>query len=227
MKDQTSATTRRFAIILFAAAATACGNLTVGGVGEVTVTLSGDDPESAHLSAVGMRDQERGTRWAADLPTAWTARSRAESDHDDDDPEGELEVEFELFLEAENGDLVTLTPMGEIRVQVDLEGVENPEIANQTVDARRYTGLRIVFEEIEAEVDAGLIINGVPFTGSVRVEIDNPLPVSRALDLDIQPDAAVSVRIDLNATEWLQALDPTSGTIDPQVFADLIVITIG
>ena len=174
-----------------------CGSLTPGGIGEVTVTLTGDDP----LSATAL--------------TAYPgyASAIAPSDHDDDDPEGQLEADFELFLQGEGGTRIHLTPDGRIEVKVDLEGVETKEVARQPVGAGRYTGLEMVFVKIEAEVDAGLIINGVPFTGPVEVDLeDEELTVTRALDLDIG--------------DWLQALDPTSGTIDAQVFADLVTVTV-
>lgn len=199
MSNSIAAKTRRLVIVLTAGVLTACGNLTAGGVGEVTVTLTGDDPTAAHAAAFNAP----GHTAAVEAESTSRALSPAASDHEDNDPEGELEAEFELFLESENGDLVSLTPEGEIRVRVDLEGVENPEIASQMVDAMRYVGLRMVFVEIEVEVDRGLIINGVPFVGPVRVELEGRLTVRRPLDLDIQVDDVVSLQIDLNAANWI------------------------
>lgn len=207
------------ALTALAIAVAGCGSLTAGGLGEVTVTVTGDDPTNAtaSLAANGL------TR------AAYPAYSSAiaQSDHDDDDPEGQLEADFELYLVAETGQRIHLTPSGQIEVKVDLEGVESKEVVSQSVGAARYTGLQMVFVKIEAEVDAGLIINGVPFTGSVEVDLeDEELTVTRVLDLDIGSEATVFLDIDLNAADWLQALDPISGTIDAQVFANLVTVTV-
>ncbi|MGY8777242.1 MAG: hypothetical protein ACKVIN_03875, partial [Longimicrobiales bacterium] len=80
-------------------------------------------------------------------------------------------VELTLALVSEDGDLVPLTD-SEVRVRVDLGGVRESEIADQVVPAARYIGLRLVFIEIEVEVDAGLIINGTPVTGAIDVARD-------------------------------------------------------
>lgn len=207
---------RHLALTAFVIMLSSCGSLTAGGVGEVTVTLTGDDPATAmSLTTLTAR------------PGYSQAAVVARSDHDDDDPEGQLEADFELYLEAESGARIHLTPNGQIEVKVDLEGVETEEVVSQVVGAARYTGLEMVFVKIEAEVDAGLIINGVPFTGAVEVDLeDDELTVTRALDLTIEADATVFLDIDLNAADWLQALDPVSATIAAQAFADLVTVTV-
>lgn len=203
--------TLRMLLLVCLLGASACGNLTAGGIGEVVVEVTADEtspvlsPRPAFAASGG---------------------APARSDHDDDDPEGELEVEMRLFLVSENGASVALTD-DEIEVQVDLEGIEQDEVANRVVGVGRYTELRLVFLEIEAQVDAGLIINGVPVTGPVEVELeDPPLTVSRALDLEVRPEERTTLLVDLNAASWLQAVDPVTATVDEQVFADLISISV-
>ena len=211
---------RHVALTAFSIILSSCGSLTAGGVGEVTVTLTGDDP--ANAMALTTLTAHPGYSQSP----AYSAVV-APSDHDDDDPEGQLEADFELYLEAEGGERIHLTPDGQIEVKVDLEGVETNEVVSQVVGAARYTGLQMVFVKIEAEVDAGLIINGVPFTGAVKVDLgDEDLTVTRALDLTIEADATVFLDIDLNAADWLQALDPESATIAAQAFADLVTVTV-
>lgn len=211
---------RHVALTAFVIVLASCGSLTAGGVGEVTVTLTSDDP--ANLMALTALTAQPGYSQAP-ASSAVVARS----DHDDDDPEGQLEADFELYLQAAGGQRIHLTPNGEIEVKVDLEGVETKEVVSQVVGAGRYTGLQMVFVKIEAEVDAGLIINGVPFTGPVEVDLgDEELTVTRALDLTIETDATVFLDIDLNAADWLQALDPVSATIAAQAFADLVTVTV-
>jgi hypothetical protein len=108
-----------------------------------------------------------------------------------------------------------------------LQGVREPEVARQVVTAATYKALRIVFTEIEMEIDAGVVINGVPVMGPVEIEIeDTVLTVDRSLNLTIG-DAEVAVLVvDLNAASRLKALDHVSATVDAQVFANLITVVV-
>lgn len=190
----------------------ACGNLVAGGAtGEASVILSGDAEDVVPTTSIVAPQ------------TAKRAPSGAEGA---DQPEGEIEVELKLFLEASDGDLIALTEE-EVRVRVDLGGVREEEVASQVLPVGAYTGLRIVFTEIEVEVDAGLIINGVPVTGPIEVEWEDiALTVTRTLALTVRADAPVVLLIDLNAASWLEAVDPVTATVDAQVFADLVTVVV-
>jgi hypothetical protein len=191
----------------------ACGNLTAGGAtGEAAVLLSGDAADPVPTTAMVASPTQQGTA--------------AAGEGEGDSPEGEVEVEFKLFLEAADGDLIAMTDRT-LRVRVDLQGVSEPEVANRLLPAAAYSALRIVFTAIEVEVDAGLIINGVPVTGPIDVEMDNvSLTVQRSLDLDIRANARAVLVIDLNAASWLQAVDPVTATVSAQVFADLVTVIV-
>jgi hypothetical protein len=210
MGEMTRYTRRCGAIVGIAmlAGSTACGNLTAGGAtGEAVVVISGDAADVAP---------------AANVSPASIARTEGV----DDQPEGEVEVEFRLFLLTEDGESVSLTDT-DVRVRVDLEGVRESQVADRVVPAARYTGFQIVFTQIEAEVDAGLIINGVPVVGAVDVEFEDvTLPVTKPVDFVIGEADLVSLLIDLNAAQWLQAVDPTTAVVTAQVFADLITVAV-
>ncbi len=97
------------------------------------------------------------------------------------------------------------------------------------MSAGTYTALRMVFTEIEAEVDAGLVIGGDTITGPVDVEIEDVnLPVERSLDLRIGDGERVELLIDLNSESWLLAVDPLTvpPSVDAQVFADLVTVRV-
>jgi hypothetical protein len=193
----------------------ACGNLTAGGVGGAEVFVSGDAPDAALAAPCAAA--------AGCHPVA--PASRAPALADDDAPEGEIEVELRIYVEADDGAVVELTN-GAIDVQVDIGGVEEPRIADSSLPAGRYTTLRIVFSEIEVEVDAGLVIGGVPVVGPIEVERDGVLEVTRAIDLTVESGSSRVVVVDLNAADWLQAVDPTALTVDAAVFAERIAIVV-
>jgi hypothetical protein len=217
MKIESHVRPRRSGVALWAlvalTAAGGCGNLTAGGIGEATVVVSGDaDP----VLQVPLQ--------AALLPSVPAATSHEEED--DDAPEGEVEVEMELYLVSEAGDPIRLG-FDEIRVRVDLGGETEADAVRWNVPATRYIELLVIFTEIEAEVDAGLIINGEEVTGAIDVDLEDvTLPVSRAIDLDIADGASVEVVLDLNAPAWLQAVDPATGLVDESVFAALVDVAV-
>lgn len=200
------ALTRGALALAVVGALAACGNLTAGGIGEASVVMSGDAPDQGASPQMAVVD------------------GPARTDHDDDDdPEGELEADLTVFLVSAGGEAFLLTD-GEVRVRVDLEGVEEPTIASRTVAAGDYTALRIVFTEIEVEVDAGLVIGGVEIVGPVDVEFESELTVERAIDVTIEDGERAELLVDLNAESWLQAVDPVTLAVDAEVFADLVTV---
>jgi hypothetical protein len=115
----------------------------------------------------------------------------------------------------------------ELEVEVDLQGADEPEVVTQVIPAVRYTELRLVFTEIKAEVQGGLVINGIPIIGELHVELqDVSLLVTRPIDLDVNHGEQVRVLVDLNAPAWLTAVDPITLAIDETVFAGLVNVVI-
>lgn len=197
--------TRGASALLLGGILAACGNLTAGGVGEAAVTMSGDAPDQGSSPQMAVVD------------------GPARTDHDDDDPEGELEADLTVLLVSADGETVTLTD-GEVRVRVDLQGMEEPVIGSRTVDATSYTTLRIVFTEIEVEVDAGLVIGGVEIVGPVDVELEGILTVDRTINVVIDDGERAEILVDLNSESWLQAVDPVTFTVDAEVIAGLVAV---
>ncbi len=189
-------------------AATGCGNVTAGGLGEATVFVTGNDEPAAPAPQPSSS--------ALQAPPSPSSPDEAE------EAEGTVEVEFMVFLVTDRG---TQNRLGrdEIRVKVDLQGLEEPEVVSERIPAIRYTELLLVFTEIKVEVEGGLIINGEPIMGELHVELEDlSLPVTRAIDVDISEGQSVDLVVDLNAPAWLAALDPVTRTIDESVFAGLV-----
>lgn len=206
-------------VVALAVAITGCGNLTVGGIGEASVAMSGDAPDDGSTPRMAVVSDP-----SSESPNL---SGPAPSEHEDN-PDGEVEAELSVFLIAEDGTATTLTD-GDVRIRVDLPGVEEPEIGSRRVSAGTYTALRMVFTEIEVEVDAGLVIDGEPIIGPIDVEFEDvDLPVQRSLDLQIQDGERVELLIDLNSEDWLQAVDPLTvpPSLDAQIFADLVTVRV-
>jgi len=222
MIDTSNRVTRRVANLACASAlllaAGACGNVTAGGFTEVVVDVSGDVPDPVPQATLLA---------AAPALDASATSGPLPSSHDDaQDAEGEVEVDFTLALITESGGVV---PLGQddIRVKIDLQGVDEAEAVKELIPAWRYTGLRITFTHIKVEVSGGLVINGQPVIGEIRVELEGPdLVVTRTLDLDAIEGDTVTLLMDLNTRAWLEAVDPVTLTVDPAVFASLINLVV-
>ena len=192
----------------------ACGNVTAGGFTEVTVEVSGDAPDPAAQPAV---------LESAPALSAASPSGPLPSSHDDaENAEGEIEIDFRPSLVSETGDVI---PLGrdDIRVKIDLQGVNRAEALRELVPAGRYTALRLSFTHIQVEVSDGLIIDGQLITGELRVALEDPeLVVDRPLDIEAAEGGMVGLLVNLNTPAWLAAVDPVTRTVDATVFAGLI-----
>lgn len=205
------------AVTALALVTAACGNVTVGGFGNVTVSVTGDAadplPQPTLLSS------------SAGLSSP-SHPGPQPSSHEAEDAEGEVEVDFTLAIVSETGAVVSLG-QDDIRVRLDLQGVDEAEAVEAVVPSARYTELRMTFTHIKVEVEAGLIINGQEIVGEVRVELEDPeLIVSRPVDIDVLDGTIVELLVDLNTPAWLAAVDPVTRTIDASVFAGLIDLVV-
>jgi hypothetical protein len=191
------AATAAFAVL----AANGCGNVTAGGLAEVTVDVSGDAPAPAPA------------------PTATVMPAPARSSHEIT-LEGDVEVDFTLALVSETGSVQQLVE-DDVRVEVDVQGDNEAQAVSTLVPPARYTELRMTFTRVRVQ-----IISGLPIIGPVDVEIEEPLLVARPLDLEAQSEGSVAMLVDLNAPAWLVALDPLTRKIDPAVFASLVEVVV-
>jgi hypothetical protein len=205
---------------VLAIGAAACGNLTVGGFGEASVSVSGVAPEDAPQPISASASPAPRMSMQSEPPSGAIVASLV-----DDDIEGHIEIQFSLSLIDESGGVVQLGD-DELQVNVDLRGdVEAEPVDRQLIPAVRYVELRVVFHEIEVEVQ-GLVIDGqvVP---TVDIDIDEPtLVVTRSVDLNVQGGDRVSLLVDLNSLTWLQFVNPLTGLIDGTEFASLIDVAV-
>lgn len=208
---------RPLAVLLIAALAAACGNVTAGGAtGQAEVYMSGDADESAPAAAPGSLDVGAPSR-PTHLPQGVIVGAGLE---------GEVQVTATLYLRTTAGSLVELTPAGPVTETVDLAGVDEPRVASEVVPEDTYAGVRIVFSDVVANVTAGLEIGGLPFTGAVTVDLGGEtLVVDRDVTLTIGPDQPGAVLVDLNAAAWLDLLDPIGGTVDGADFESALEVT--
>jgi hypothetical protein len=211
----------RAATLLLIAGAAACGNLTVGGFGEASVAFT-DAPDPDPGAAPSPGPAAVGAGSASERTLSTSAHSLPLRDGD---VRGEIELTVSLFLVAQDGNTVQLGPDG-IEIEIELqEEIEVDAVDTQLIPATRYVEFRVVFTDIEIEVQ-GLVVNGVPVP-AVDVEIENTsLVASRSIDLDVREGDRVKLVVDLNSLAWLRAVDVLTGVVDGAVFARLIDVAI-
>lgn len=229
--DRSTRRRRVFGALLLTAGFTAtlagCGNLTAGGIGEASVSMSGDapdDPAPAPQPAIVSSTAPAGSDGASG---GWTlAGSSLAGPMLAEEAEGQLEADLTVYLVSADGEPTAVTD-GEVEVRLDLDGVEEPEIASRQVTATGYTALRMVFTDIEVEVDAGLVIGGQTVADTIDVEFEGmELVVEKPVAVEVREGQRVELLIDLNAQAWLQAVDPVTLTVDAQTFADLVTVRV-
>lgn len=213
MKTRQLATTVLSVLALGTAAA--CGNLTPGGLADVSVWLSGD---ADTLSAAAAQLAAPPATASAPALSSGPAQSAEEA-------EGQIEVEFLVYLISEAGTQLQLGD-GPMHVNADLRGRTEADVVDrQEIPAVPYTELQLLFTKIHAEVE-GLVIDGQPVT-EVDVELEHvSLLVNRALELSLQDGQSVDLVVDLNSLAWLDAVDPVTGAVNESVFADLVHVVV-
>jgi hypothetical protein len=221
MNHRSAYLARRLPFIVLAPALSfamaACGNVTVGGFSQVSVDVSGDAAEPVPQPTL-IDGGPALSSPSPDLPLAGVEEPEG--------PEGEVEIDIRLALVSETGDLVRLGG-DDVRIKLDLQGVDEAEAVSEIVPAGRYTALRISFTHIQVEVEGGLVIDGEEITGDLHIALEDPeLVVSRPLDVEAVEGSRVELLVDLNSAGWLAAVNPVTRTIDGSVFAGLIALVV-
>jgi len=204
--------THRGALLLASMlAVSGCGNLTAGGFGEAHVVASGDAADFQAVSSYAL--------------LAGPFRTDHEGE-EEVDAEGEIELEFRLFLGRADGSELELTNGG-MQVELDLGGDVEADVLRVPVPADAYTTFRVAFSEIEVQIASGVVIDGQPVLGPIDIELDGPgLDIVRAVDLDVRDGAVVELLLDLNASIWLQLIDPDTKTVGAGDFAQAFSVVV-
>ncbi len=176
-----------------------CGNVTSGGFGDVEVLVSSDEVEDVQTTAASALYAQLG------VP--------AESSHTDSIV-GTLTVRLRSFARRGVGDFVELTD-GVEEVTLSLNDPAAVEIARRSVPAGRYDAVRTFFGRIEANIESGLVIDGVPIEGAVTVDLGGEgFSTVTYTGFDVWEDAPTVVAIDMQSRLWLRLANAILGRVD-------------
>jgi hypothetical protein len=206
---------------VFAFLSAGCGELTSGGVGEVEVWTTADDPQSGAATSAPAPSQSvvAGPGEGSPAPSPAVGSTRA--------ADGILTAQLQAYLRAEGtGEWIEITE-GVRDITMDLDGMSERRAGVRFLSSGRYTGFRVVFQRVEANVTGGLVVGGVPVLGTVRVALGaQGLTVERDLVLEVVARGAHDVVLDLGADIWLPQLSLVTRTVAAEQFQSAVGIRV-
>jgi hypothetical protein len=202
----------------------ACGELTSGGVGDDEVWATADEqgtpsasppPGSSAVVPPAYGWESHGT------PSAASSRESAAA-------AGVLTAQLRVFLRSDlTGEWIEITD-GVRDLTLDLDGSSERRVGVRILEGGRYTGLRIVFHRVEANVTGGLIVGGIPIVGLVSVDLGGlgTLTVERSLLLDLEAGGSQDVVLDMGASTWLPTLSLLTRIVAGAAFSNAIAVRV-
>ena len=171
----------------------ACGNLTSGGFGDLEVIVATDSvPATASLSAPP--------------PALSLVPSRVGAQQQMVD--GTLTIRVQVFALTRSGASVEVTN-GVQELVMPLSGSAPFVLVRKELPAGAYSAIRTVFASVVAQVEGGLVIDGVPIRGPVTVDLgsEGRIVVDTPIDLRIEEDIEARIKVDLHTTRWIRLLN--------------------
>ena len=193
------------AALLLALAAGGCGkDVVVGGQKDVEANATGDaTPEG------GSPSRQPGPAFSL-------------LDHAPGRAQGTITADVRVVLLASGGTFALNDAPTRVTMQID--GDDSVRVVARSVPQAAYTGVRLTFTRVQANVLSGLVIGGVNVTGSVSVAIDGSLVVERPVSM-LDADADYEMLIDLDASAWLPATNPVSRIVPAAAFSNAVKVT--
>lgn len=142
--------------------------------------------------------------------------------------EGTVEFRARVYVRTEAGSWVELTRRSAERVTVDASGRgEAKAFATAGVRATGYDRVRVVFEDVKANVTGGIRIGTGVLSGLVTVDLrsDGRTVVERGVDVELAAGGSAELLIDLNADAWLNQASAQSNTVSEAAFESAVRVT--
>lgn len=199
---------------LFALAAAAvlagCSDATgTGGSGNARMQVAAVGDQAAGPSA------SRSTDGAAPRYTTTTA-------------EGTVDFRARVYVQTQAGGWVELTGGAAQEAVVDASGRAGSVVfASSNVQADSYTRVRVVFEQVQANVSGSLQVSTGLLSGSVNVDMqgDGNVTVERTISTSVNAGATGHLLIDLNSDTWLNQASASAHTVSEAAFASAVQVT--
>jgi hypothetical protein len=145
----------------------------------------------------------------------------------DGQTEGTVEFRARVYVRSSvnASQWVEVTNQAAQRVRVDASGRQGATtFATAQVDAHSYNRVRVVFEEVKADVTGGIRIGTGLLTGEIRVDLggSGETVVERNIDVTLSEGTSATLVIDLNTDAWLSRADAQSRTVSRAEFESAV-----
>lgn len=187
-------------LLTAALASGGCGNLTAGGArGEVSAAVSGDASEPAQQ---------------ASAPTAAVI-------------EGYVDATMRVYLENDAGDRFPVVG-SDTRAVVDVQGDTEVEMGGVGLEVGSYPRARIVFTDVHAVIESGLVLGDATLEGRVDVgdESVDSIVVEQDVGIQLEENAEHQLLVDLNSPSWLVQADPGLEIVAADDFASAVNVQV-
>lgn len=197
-----------FAAAVLALGLAACDEGTTGPGGDASMQVAarGDTPASA-------------SRVGGEAPTYSRALGGAE---------GTVDFRARVYVRTDGGSWLELTQRAARQATVDAAGRTEAELVGSArVEATHYDRVRVVFEDVDADVRGGIVIGAGLLTGAVTVDLrgDRQVVVERSVDVDVSAGGSARLLVDLNADAWLNQASAQSRTVSETAFESAVRVT--
>ena len=192
-----------------AASASAVATGAAGGSGDTRMQVAaiGDNPSGASAN--------RMTDGGAPRYAATTAQ-------------GTVEFNARVYVQTQASGWVELTGGAAQHTVVDASGQAGSVVfASSSVSAGAYTRVRVVFEQVRANMSGSMQVSSGLLTGAVSVDLqgDGNVTVERAVSASVNAGSTTRLLIDLNSDVWLNQASASSRTVSETVFASAVQVT--
>jgi hypothetical protein len=142
--------------------------------------------------------------------------------------EGTITFRARVYAQASGGGWVELTNGAAQQATVDAAGRGAAAVfATSSVDASTYSRVRVVFEDVHANVTSGLTLTaGGVLTGTVTVNAasGNTITVERTVSTHVSAGGTTQVLLNLNADAWMNRANSSTHAVSEADFASAVQV---
>lgn len=142
--------------------------------------------------------------------------------------QGTVDFRARVYVQTQAGGWVELTGGAAQQAVVDASGSAGSVVfASSNVEANTYTRVRVVFEQVKANMSGSLQVSTGVLSGSVNVDMqgDGNVVVERTISATVNAGATSHLLIDLNADAWLNQANASAHTVSETAFASAVQVS--
>lgn len=140
---------------------------------------------------------------------------------------GTVSFDARVYVQTSAGAWLELTDGAAESVTVDAAGQsESRAFASERLEAGSYSRVRVVFEQVDAQVNGSIQIGTGLLSGAVTVDLqgDNQVVVEREVNVTARTAATTRLLVNLNADAWLNRANAQTKTVSEAEFASAVAV---